>query len=693
MFDGSSLQNLPLTLLPDDQWLRTTAPRLRISPWWVGHEAELANALQVAKEAAPHLAELADFLLPRLPRHTLASSTIKGDGRASSRILRLAEALGHQWISYNGHAATNAESVDCDATTWRQLLDTAVSAGLPEPAVVVVSPWKGTAHLVWLYETPFNNRSPAEMRIRKGIKRGLATVFDGDQRFANRLGKNPFRIGQLALPDSETPCGRPEVWKAYRDRGAALTYHTEVRRLATVTAHDLLDPLMQLAEARGVHYLCAPKPRRSLNAKGVSGPVIRIPGTSDQRNALFLAVGTSVRSRCTADAEVIGGIIDATAAAWGRAVSPASRAEMSRSISQWMREKWRGPLDGRPALAGWEERAPRVGKDGQPLAARKPCNVGTMKGEAADAGPAAIAEWNASTKSERQSAAAERTNARAVARHDEAIRAAFVALAADTSAVTLARVAMAAEVSLRTVKARASGLLIDVSGLPEKVQSALICLCGGFPPQTSKLRPEISPFFLRLGEAVRLVRKASRPTQADECRAVAEAHAAEKAAQAAAEAERVAVAAYDNLAHRMSQRSAAPETVPPIRPDATAAVVSAHRTAGAARASARRRADAREDKRRGAVRAAERATWHEEHVDDDESWRNRLEDIGQQKAAATERELQRGGDVRRLERIDMIFGSVFKAEHSARRAAQGNPAGARSRPKRLTQSELATIPW
>jgi hypothetical protein len=632
-----------------------TVPALHLARWHADDPCPVVNAIMRANEAAPHLTDLARLLLPRLTGWQLASSTIKeaaGDDHPFSAYFPLEHAVQQQWWSPNTRRWTNTVAIDIDQPGWRERLARLVQRGLPRPAYVVVSPWKGTAHLVWILDVPLDNRDPGEARLRAGIRRGLNLELGGDHRFSNRLTKNPWhRAADLVQPSADIPCGDPVSWDAYVEAGHQLTYYTEVGDLRTVAAAELLEPLLALAEARD-EWLLAPRPRWNPSGATWTPPAVAIPGVTpgqDPARALFGACADAVRRACTGRREAIRGIIDRTVGAWGFAVSEGSRIEMTGSIATWMNTKWRGPLDGKPGA----DRA--VG--------RKQVDVGVMKGQAADRGPEALAEWCASTWKERRQAAGKRSAALIQDAHRQALSQARTALVAEGIRPTQAAVAARAGVSLKTAKRHWHDLAERPVAHPAEGVTRSNLSCGDLAEVPTSAQPPLPEI--------------ENPTllAADE----------------------PAIAPYETSASRMKRRGADPEAVLPPPPGSSPALHAAYRNALAARAGAQRRLDARRAKAATAIRAADREEWHAGHVGDEEAWQARLADISDQETIAVERVLQAGGHPAAMERVELAFLSIRGAEHRARHRALGETPWPRRRtqpmrPRGPDQLDLA-IPY
>jgi DNA-binding transcriptional regulator YiaG len=624
-------KGVSVTLLAPDRAAAFGLPAWTAS-WWKEHETELQAALAVANVAAPHLRELALFLLPRLPRLVRASSTIKGMGEQEySRLLPLAEALGHRWMAFNGKRWMNTITADVDHASWQSaLFDMVAQGALPKPLAIVVSPWKGSAHLIWAFERPLRRGCPQQMRLRKGLSRGLVLAFGACSRFSNTLQKNPWhRSSTLVAPETDVPCGDPAGWESYQAAGTGLTYHTTVMRTATVSGRDLLLPLLDHATGHGVMLL---GPRIGQEAQGGRhiplSPVSEEDGARPQGSRLFHCAARTVRRACTGDAERILRIVERTAVGLG---SPADRGAIeaiSASITRWMNSHWWGPLDGRPGL-----------HDG---VGAKQVDFGVMTGEAADKGGEALEAWRKMPKIEKRQMAAARTNALRTARVDEAIRVAVRTMLREGLRLTQKAVAQRAGVSAATVHRRWHSLDLSGGGEGDESSDGIIRPCG-----TSISSSHATPVTLSM------MTKAHPETLRN--RGVAE---------------RQAIRIYEEQAVRLRQRGAMTEEVVPVGPEASKEVRDAYRNARMAQADLLRRVRAREGRVRAQAAARERQAWHEAHKEDDGAWQARLAGLIIQR----ERAVEAFADWRRTGlMMEMMFNSIIKAEYRARRRARGEP--------------------
>ncbi|WP_338661280.1 hypothetical protein VQH23_13640 [Pararoseomonas sp. SCSIO 73927] len=563
---------------------------------------------------------------------------------ASSRIVPLAEALTHQWVAFNGRGFVNTETADIDEPLqWRTTLSDMVERhGMPMPAAVVASPWKGTVHLIWIYATPISNRSSAESRLRRGIRRGL--VMSGScSRFANRLQKNPWHVASNPqLPDAAEQCGDPAIWNRYRAERSGLTYHTEVLQLGMVRARDLFLPLAARATEQKITLL-EPKPDRVA--------VRHIPlgvqdGTSDRKGSrLFHAAARAVRRACTGDAGQIHDLVTRTAAALSSPATPGEVAKIAEAITAWMNSKWRGPLSGRPGV--------RHGSGSRPI------NEGVMRSEAADRGPQGLTAWRSLSLQGKRQAAAARTNAERVRRSDDAVREAVAALIREGEDVTQAALARKAGISLSTVQRRWRSLQVVQNTPTENPSHGLIRLCEASPTRTESI------FHTTAARSVRDLAREIQASRAEDRRT-----------------DRRVIRLYNTQAARLRRRGAQDEVVAPLRPGARASVRAAHGDVLKAQHDVRRRVAGRQQRERQLRSAEERAAWHAAHVEDELAWTKRLSDLGRRRDEAVQAVRARGMSTTRIEHM---YGSMFAAEYRAYWRARGEPERAVREDRRPTR--------
>lgn len=232
--DGLALAELPRDLLADllPEDAQTLASDLRVGAWHAtdADQCQVATALAHAGIVAPHLNRLAAQVIPRMPRWTLASSTLHTtDARSDMASLGLAIRASHISIRTSSHAY--AVAVDCDHTDWSTTLgELQLAYDLPSPTWIAVNPWKGTAHLVWWLEDAVllegKGARQGPIRLYEHVVRGLTHLLAGDPAFTGRLVKNPWGLGKVSSRQGVP--GLPHIHEAWREvgRDAGLAHHT-----------------------------------------------------------------------------------------------------------------------------------------------------------------------------------------------------------------------------------------------------------------------------------------------------------------------------------------------------------------------------------------------------------------------------------------------------------------------------------
>jgi hypothetical protein len=455
--DRESTVQLNDGLVEDDR--HDAAASLATPLWHVRKPRHLKAALACAHRAAPQLDALARLLLPRVPTRVLCSSTIKRDdgGPQSACMLPLEEAITHQWISFNNKDWTNTETADCDTPEWYDRLDELRLYGLPPPLFIAVSSWKGTAHLVWLYDRSIRSGDPDARRLRQRIKQGLIVAFGADGKFSNRLQKNPFhrREGPLA-PRIGCP-GIPAIADADEASGCRLTYCTILpAEPRAVAPRALLQPLIAYAEERGIFLSDDCAAHVSAKKTGIVFRARRrLPGRPEdfpRGSRLFHMSRLRVYRTPTTDEATIRAIVDQTAIDLGSPATPPQRRSIAASIAEFMRDRWdwsRTPGSGR---------TPNIDR-------------GVMAMEAGANG--SFDTWTVLDTRERQAAAGRRSAAVSKEHHTTAIFDAVSALVAQQESPTQSAVAAKAGVSLSTVKRRWPEVLECLRGVSDGVYPSL----------------------------------------------------------------------------------------------------------------------------------------------------------------------------------------------------------------------------
>jgi len=139
-----------------------------------------------------------------------------------------------------------------------------------------------------------------------------------------------------------------------------------------------------------------------------------------------------VYPRCTADPNVIEAIVRKQAARLGSPASDRDIRSMVDHIARWMREEWKGPLDG--VTRGRE----------------RDVDAGVMTREAEASGR--LVEWRAFEFAERRQAAGSRSRGIVAGKTNQRLADDALAMLADGTAITQVALATKSGVSLRTVR-------------------------------------------------------------------------------------------------------------------------------------------------------------------------------------------------------------------------------------------------
>lgn len=308
-----------------------------------GRSHLLANALSAAKANAPNHRRLADFILPRLPRMPLASSTLHTATPCSEETL-LDGAVSMPWISFNNAEWTNAIGIDCDHGNADEKVDDfmrhlrEVDPDAPEP-LIVRDPWTFRAHVTWFLEKPVYTgqqqawtatSSAPVLRTLAAVQRGLCKALGGDQGFTNRLTKNPFGVALCPAGQGSPPL----TWYSYLESGTRLRFQTvrgDCRQIGLLT---LWRALKLWREDTGE---VLPGPRRRLRPD---------PADGQKGTRLFDASRFRVYDLGTSDLAEIAAVVDEEASRLGSPASPGQRGKVARSIARFMRTKWTGVRTG-----------------------------------------------------------------------------------------------------------------------------------------------------------------------------------------------------------------------------------------------------------------------------------------------------------------------------------------------------------
>ena len=315
------------------------APPVDLAPWHAERPHLVANALASIGLAAPHLAGLARLIIPRMPRKLLATSTLK-TAAASSDVMLLDDAIGHEHIGIRTPTHAYAVAVDCDHADWPELVEKLAGYGVPHPTWICADPWTGRAHLVWWLRdavvlTEAGRTAP--IRLLGTVAALLTAAFRGDAGYTGTLTKNPFRAGR-AITQYGSP-SVPALWQAHW----ATTPNMRHSVIPRPELHDLT--VLRRALLAWQEDTGTPTPGRR---RKVVAPDDIVPGT-----VLFHTLRYRVYAGWPMSAADVHGMAIEQAAVLGSPIRDRQLLGMARRIHTWCSRHYTGRVNrGRDRLDG-----------------------------------------------------------------------------------------------------------------------------------------------------------------------------------------------------------------------------------------------------------------------------------------------------------------------------------------------------
>jgi hypothetical protein len=250
--------------------MHISAALIKKNPAQVSRPAPIDRALYLARDTAPHLSALADFLVARLPRMPTASPNIRVFTRVRySDPTPLSVAIHQPWMSFDSAQIRNVLTVDVD---HRDGIDRAQEVArlyrLPRPTVVA-DPWSGRSHAFWVLHTPVCTSASGRQgpQILADLAcRLIAAAMGGAAMPAHSLLKSPWglaeRLQGSLMHRGPTPA-TPIVWEGHQAGDTDLMWHTAPGDFRTV---ELREIVAVLAEEFG-EEVAAPSTRRLFRRK------------------------------------------------------------------------------------------------------------------------------------------------------------------------------------------------------------------------------------------------------------------------------------------------------------------------------------------------------------------------------------------------------------------------------------------
>jgi hypothetical protein len=217
--------------------------------WHKRNSCLLVNSLMEAKRVAPHLANLADQIIPRLPRIVKESQSIKTNAPdKGSAFLTLEKAITCPWISWDSNDFWNVLALDIDHADGLDLWEDLPPAVRP---TLVIDPWSGRSAALFPLATPVGMAGS----MRQGPKiladlchRLLADHFKATALPHKTLTKNPWGLKEALIGTLQRRTDAPtavDLWEMMA--GSPLIFHT-VPGAPKIELRDVLDALADTIE-------------------------------------------------------------------------------------------------------------------------------------------------------------------------------------------------------------------------------------------------------------------------------------------------------------------------------------------------------------------------------------------------------------------------------------------------------------
>lgn len=232
--------------------------------WHKSNPCLLANALMTAKESAPHLSDLANSLLPKMPRIVRASQNLRAINiENSSHLFTLETAICLPWISFDASKSRNVLLFDIDHDSGLELVEELPQSIRP---TLIFDPYSGRSHGVLPLVSP----------VLRGGKIGPEMLADLAHQLLSRhlkatalptgsLIKNPFGLSRLlvgSLPRRTPQPTSPILWESYQEANTGLCWHT----VAGSTGAELRDIISHLADE--YDEVTSPRTKRIFRHRG-----------------------------------------------------------------------------------------------------------------------------------------------------------------------------------------------------------------------------------------------------------------------------------------------------------------------------------------------------------------------------------------------------------------------------------------
>lgn len=303
--------------------------------------APIDRALYLARDTAPHLTDLAEMLIPRMPKRPTASPNIRCITRIRhSDPLPLAVAIHQPWMAMDSDTVRNVLAIDVDHADGITRADEVARAyRLPRPTVIA-DPWTGRSHAVWILTSPVCTGAAG----RQGPQlladlacRLLAAAMGGTPMPRHALIKSPWGLSERVTGTLMHRVGKPacqDIWEAYEQVANGLVWHTAPGELRAV---ELREVVAALADDYG----------EEATAKGTRRAFRRNRGevSAIGRNcALFDAVRYWAYDHAESDCSAIEAEARRINADFRPPLPGSEVAATARSIARFMCQRFKGGL-------------------------------------------------------------------------------------------------------------------------------------------------------------------------------------------------------------------------------------------------------------------------------------------------------------------------------------------------------------
>lgn len=252
------------TLIDEDLRQKSKQQFESLPEWHRQNPALLANSLMEAKETAPHLAGLADSLLPKMPRIIRASQNLRAINiENASHLFTLESAISLPWISFDAKQSRNCLLFDIDHADALDLVEELPASIRP---TLIFDPYSGRSHGVLPLNSPVLRGGKLSCEILADLAHQLlAKHLKATSLPVGSLIKNPFgKASELVgvLPRRTPSPSSLILWESYQEANTGLCWHT----VQGSEGAELREIISHLADEYG--DVCEPRTKRRFVHRG-----------------------------------------------------------------------------------------------------------------------------------------------------------------------------------------------------------------------------------------------------------------------------------------------------------------------------------------------------------------------------------------------------------------------------------------